>query len=458
MRSDRVLLIALILCISMPLVMADDGQLVYHRWSPVAIYPDGETSATLEVKVEGNVESIRLASGNTQYGELNDDGTNGDRKANDGIWTIAGVTHNSYREWIPGASLRGFDVWVKPKGGEEARTGIGGLAISLKHKQKVTKVAKDVYRTKWGAFLIDEKGEFFDGKMPICNVRCGKGNEKVFQKFFEYFPDKYDFLVVMPFMPVFRPGEEYVENVPYFVPVRNKIRNIGIEVFDNGADFGSKKKLKGVIYHSFGYGAILDHEIGHAWGMRLGEAQGLGFSGNNAPYHYTSGWHFSPYTNQVGQLGMFPQLEVKKNGDGTYKVTKMSDRETEATYSPLELYCMGLIPPEDVPPVMVLKNADYPNYNRVPKSEFAIFTIEQIMAANGGERIPAYPNTPKRFRVGFIFVADREFTQAEYDYFSQIPQYFQAKNDEGMHYLTPFHYATGGRAKILTKMKKPLTN
>jgi hypothetical protein len=454
MRSGLIFRAVLVLVITAPLVTADDGRMLYSRWTPVAIYADGVSSATLEVWTEGDIDSVSLRSGSVQFGELHDDGLDGDRVAGDDIWTISGITRGTKRDVIPGAGMYGFNVDVTPRNGAMESTGIGGIGLPDRTRQKVKKVAKNVYRGKWGAFLIDKKGEFFDGEIPLCNVRCGKGNEKVFQTFFKYFPDKFDFLVVMPFTPVFRP-DEYTENVPYFVPVRNNVRNIGIEVFDDGAEFGSKKKLKGVIYHSFGCGAILDHEIGHAWGIRIGEAQGLKFSGNDCAYHNTYGWHISEYSNQVGQMAAFPQLDLKSNGDGTYKVTQVGDRETDATYAPLTLYLMGMIPPEDVPPVMILRNENYPDYDSIPKSEFDIFTIEEIMAANGGERIPAYPNTQKKFRVGFIFVGDRKFTQAEYDFFSQIPQYFQSK-DGGMNYLTPFYHATGRRGSLKCRMSKPL--
>jgi hypothetical protein len=77
------------------------------------------------------------------------------------------------------------------------------------------------------------------------------------------------------------------------------------------------------------------------------------------------------------------------------------------------------------------------------------------MAANGGERQPAWPNTQKKFKVGFIFVSDRPLKQSEYDFFSWVPRYFQSK-DAGMHYETPFYHATGGRGSVKTRMAKPL--
>jgi hypothetical protein len=114
---------------------------------------------------------------------------------------------------------------------------------------------------------------------------------------------------------------------------------------------------------------------------------------------------------------------------------------------------MGLIPPSEVPPVMFLREPNYPDYDRIPAGKFDTYTIGEIMAANGGERQPAYPKTQKKFRMALIIVTDHKPTKAEGDYFSAVAKYFASK-DEGRAYLTPFYTATGGRAKIRTRLPK----
>jgi hypothetical protein len=344
MRSVTGLLMVLVLCAA---TAAADGPFQYGRWTPVAIYADGVDAARLEVWTTGAVSKVQLYSGTTTVvGSLNDSGIDGDRVAGDGVWTIDGFTRTALGlEMIPGMTVTGFDIHITT-GGVTSKHDAPSLGLVNRTNLAVTKVTADVFRTKWGAFFVDRAGAYFDGKMPVCDVRCGKGNELAFREFYKYFPDTFDFLVIMPFTPIYRPVT-FAENVPYFVPVRSKVRNIGVPLEDRGAGFGSSAKLKGVIYHSFGYGAILDHEIGHAWGIRIGET--LGFSGATSKYGTTYGWHFAAYSNQVGQMAAFPHLRLTDNGDGTWKAEQVMDRETKATYSPLELYLMGMIPPEQVP-------------------------------------------------------------------------------------------------------------
>lgn len=445
---NRVIAFSLLLSLlGLSLAYADEKPYRYARWTPGVIYPDGKTETTLEVWIGGNVKSVSLFGKYT----LNDDGVNGDKKAGDGIWTVEGYTKSFMGvELIPGANISGAQIEITLSGGSVKKYDLPSLGFAKRAKNKVKKAAPDAYYNKWVAFLIDKEGKLLDGKFPLCDVKCGNGNQEVFKRFYKYFPDTFDFLIVMPAVPIYRPND-LAENVPYFVQVRNNIKGIGIPMINRGAEFGSAKKLKGIIYHSFGYGAILDHEIGHNWAAWIGDS--LGFTGYDSEYHETYGRHYTQYSNLVGQMAAIPQLKLEDNGDGTYKAIEMGDQKTNRQYSPLTLYCMGLIPPSQVPPVMILRDKKYPNFNRIPESEFDIFTIDDIIAANG-QRQPAWPNTQKKFRVGLIVVIDHKPTSAEADFFSAIPQYFRSK-DEGNYYLTPFRQATDGHAKLNTRMAKP---
>lgn len=438
-------LLTLLVCISF--TYADEKPYRYARWTPGVIYPDGKTTTSLEVWINGNVKSVSLFG---KYA-LNDDGVKGDKKAGDGIWTLNEYSKDFMGvELIPGASVSGSEVEITITGGAVKKYHLPSLGVAKKVKNRIKKAGPDAYYGKWAAFIIDKDGTLLDGKMPLCDVKCGKGNQEVFRRFYKYFPDDFDFLIIMPAVPIYRPND-LAENTPYFVQVRNNIKGIGIETINKGADFGSAKKLKGIIYHSFSYGSILDHEIGHNWGAWIGDA--LGFSGYDSDYHKTYGRHFTQYSNLVGHLAAFPQLKLEDNGDGTYKATEMWDQKTDHKYSPLTLYCMGLVPPSEVPPVMILRNKDYPNFKRIPKSEFDIITIDDIIAANG-PRVPAWSKAQKKFRVGLVVVIDHKPTKAEVDFFSAVPQYFGSK-DEGRYYNIPFRHATGDRAKLNTRMAKP---
>jgi hypothetical protein len=434
---------------------AEESAVDYARWTPAIIYCDGVDSTKVEVYLKKSVQAVKLYTGSTFIADLNDSGTNGDAKAGDNVWTANGITSTSSYFRAGDYGTFGYSLKITSSGGAtEVFNDMPSLGIVKKQRTQSWKVKKNVYASRYSLFLIDKKGVFLDGKLPICAVYCGNSNKKVFQEFYKYYKDSFDFVVVMPVCTIYRPVD-MAENVPYCVPVQNKVQNIGVPIFDDTAEFGSKGRLKSVIYHSFGYGAILDHETGHNWGIRIGEA--LGFTGATCKYYDAYGWHYTPYANLPGQMGAFPQLELTDNGDGTYKAVKYSTgadyTETDRGYSLLTLYLMGLVDPSDVPPVMILTDSDYPNYNKIPANKFDTYTIQQIMDSNGGERIPAYPNTQKTFRMGLVVVTDHKPTPAEVDFFASLMKFFGSKN-EGTAYLQPFYTATGGRGKMITKMPK----
>lgn len=423
----------------------------YARWTPGVIYVDGNSKTNLEVWTKGDIESMELVSGSLRFGLLNDDGLDADKKAGDNIWTYKGFTREYTTYWFPGYSSYGTSVIITRTDGTKEEVSMPSIGFAEKKNYQAVKVKTNFYATKYAAFIVDKKGRMLGGKMPLSDVTCGKGNELVFKTFYQGFGDLFDFLAVMPAVAIYHP-DDYRENVPYCVPVQNKVQNIGVPIFNKTAQFGSRGKLKAVIYHSFGSGAIFDHEWGHNWGVRIGDA--LHFSGENNIYHGgDTGWHYTSYANQVGQMGSLPQLKLEKNDDGTYKATKVFDEAEKHLYTPLTLYQMGLVPASKVPPVKILRNHLYPDFEGIPENEFDTYTIQQIMAANGGERIPAYPNTQKKFRMALIVVSDRKFTQAEYDYFSSMAKYLGSK-ENGNQYVTPFYATTGGRAKLNTRLPK----
>ena len=432
-----------------------DSVVSYARWTPAVIFGDGSDKTKLEVYFKSSVRKVKLYTGSSFIADLNDDGEDGDARAGDNIWTVGGLTKNAYSYQMGDYGIYGYNVKITRHGGsEETYNNLPSLGLVKRQKTKSWKVKRNVYASRYTLFLIDKQGRFLDGKLPLCAVYCGKSNKQVFREFYKYYNDKFDFLTVMPVCTIYRPND-YAENVPYCVPVQNKVRNIGVPIFDDTAEFGSKGRLQSIVYHSFGYGAILDHEVDHNWGIKIGDA--LAFSGANCQYGQTYGWHYSPYSTLTGQMAAFPHLELSDNGDGTYNVKKYSYGGdygmTDRCYSKLTLYLMGLVPPDDVPPVMILTDPDYPNYSKIPASKFDSFTIEEITVANGGERSPAYPNTQKKFRMGLIVVTDHKPRAAEVDYFASLIKYFASK-DEGKAYLQPFNTATGGRATLKTKMPK----
>jgi hypothetical protein len=191
------------------------------------------------------------------------------------------------------------------------------------------------------AFFIADSGHEVLPSYPVAPVTCGKTNFEAYRKLYSVLPDAFDLVVLTPGVQLFRP-DGFGENVPYQVAVSNAVEHIGLPIMDKSAAFGSAGRLTSAVYTSFGTIQIVDHELAHTWGAALGRDLGLIEAGSG-------GSHWNEMSDVGGQLGAYYFAEngqigrFTDNGDNTWHLT--SNKEV-VRYSPLELYAMGLIPPE----------------------------------------------------------------------------------------------------------------
>jgi hypothetical protein len=199
------------------------------------------------------------------------------------------------------------------------------------------------------------------------------------------------------------------------------------------------------MYHSFGDVQIFDHEVAHTWGAAIGQPLGL----LNENYNINQG-HWDEMADMQGQLGAYyfdPGGAIGHfafNGDDTWRLVANTDVEP---YSPLELYIMGLIPPEEVPPVHILNAPDTSDLNRITAT-YRTVTIDQIIQAEGGPRSPAYAESQKDFTLAFIVTQDLPYNDAAYAFFSLMAHSLETKDPPDGCCLAPFYWATGGRAAL----------
>ncbi|NHZ86184.1 MAG: T9SS type A sorting domain-containing protein [Planctomycetia bacterium] len=430
--------------------------LQYYTVDPNVVYHgDEDTKLNIEVYTTGQ-DIARVYLFDPFEADLYDDGTHGDRIAGDGIYTISELEHKTGdrgtyfggRQYI--YNTTGFDVKVEKSDGSEETEYIRFAWVAADQQFETTKLADNIYATQYALFIVDEGGESFDiTDWPLGNIRCGKENFEVTKKLYSVLPDIFDFIIIMPAHQIFKP-DTYTENVPYFVRAKNEVQNIGIDIFDNTANFGSAGKLMGTIFHSWGYGAILDHEIGHAWCADIGESLGLckvedayGWISNHWNYQSDIGGQMTAFfPNPNADYGAGHLLD---NGDGTWRIER--EPTDNMPYSMLDLYAMGLIPKEEVPPIHILHDIDQTNYLAVTAAKVDTITIDDIIAAEGGERIPSFNDSPKEFNVAFVVVKHKEFTAPEFAFYSNISKFF-ASEEAGYGSITPFYSATGGRARL----------
>jgi hypothetical protein len=442
---------------------------VWTRSSPSVVWcGDPASTTTLEVHIVGRNDVARVwltdlgTSGEDARGELFDDGTHGDVQAGDNVYTLADVILNCNSEYL--STRGGIDNWwgflrVELKDGTPLENNYG-MVVGLvnpewKNAFPVHDFGNGLSATQYAFFIQDTDHKVMDN-YPIATVYCGTNNYNAYRKLYSVLPDVFDFALVMPGMQIFRP-KDLAENVPYDVTVANSVRHIGMNIFDRTAKFGSAGRLRAVIYHSFGDIAIMDHEMGHAWGVDIGQTLGLMDVWNGTPML----GHWNDMADIQGQMGYYYFDDngnvghFAYNGDETWRLVTNTEVEP---YSPLELYLMGMIPPDEVPPVHILQNPDLSNLNRITAASYKTVTIDQIMQAEGGPRLPISADAQKDFTLAFIVTQDVPFNDAAYAYFSLMSHKLMSKSPPlKFSYFAPFYWATGGRGTLDTRLPVDVT-
>lgn len=437
----------------------------YYSASPSVVWcGDKSATTTLRVHIVGRTDVSRVWITNLQSKdeenrrELFDNGTNGDQVAGDNIFTLSDVVvpcNTGTDHYFYGFGNWHGDLRLELKNGTQMGNNYGFLVGTVDPKYKGAFEVKDfgdgLSTTEYAFFIADVNHEVLSS-YPVSEVKCGKGNYATYQKFYSVMPDDFDFAVLMPGLQIFRPND-LAENVPYAVAVSNTVQNIGWPIFDDGALFGSSGRLRSAIYNTFGMTGVLDHELGHAWMVAVGRS--LGIMNETYPGPIKMG-HWNKMSDVQGQMGAYYFDDSSAvghfayNGDETWRL--ISNTEVEP-YSPMELYLMGLIPSSEVPPVHILKNPDTSDPNRILAESYQTFTVEEILALEGGERVPSAADSQKEFNLAFIVLQEEPFADAAYAYFSLTSHMLSTLEDpKPFSSLAPFHWATGGRATLDTSL------
>lgn len=248
----------------------------------------------------------------------------------------------------------------------------------------------------------------YDVKKPDGTVNV-EPRQSVATEYFKAHGDV-DFLVILSTFDYVMPD---AGAQGFYSEVKNDVQGINRQLFDSSALFGSAGRLQGTVdlgnvtaLAANPYGPKLDetltvlgHEIGHRWGahVRFRNPDGT----LNSDLLGKDGSHWSYLLDSKGSL--LYGNGWKENDDGTFtSVSKQSG------YSPLDLYLMGMMPKEQVPPMLLIDNPAI-DKNQMPHLGDRItgtvrtITIDDIIAAEG-ERIPDAATSPKKFNVGFVLL------------------------------------------------------
>ena len=264
----------------------------------------------------------------------------------------------------------------------------------------------------YGNVTVMEASGNYDARNSDGSVNSAP-REVIAKEFFKTHKDEYDFLVVFTNFDFQMPEKEAGA---FYLGVKNDTRGIGLDLFDNTSFFGSNGELQGTIdmgnvaalvtdpldpkFENTLY--LLSHEQMHRWGayVKFNDANGnlsaslLGRDSDHWSFLFDSG----------GSVLYGNRWQDNKNGT----FTSTTPQGQMKFYSPLDLYLMGMISPDKVPPMLLIYNPSIDS-TRLPEARVTIngtprtIKIEDIIAAVG-PRVPDAAGSQKSFKTGFIFI------------------------------------------------------
>lgn len=273
----------------------------------------------------------------------------------------------------------------------------------------------------------------------------------VAREFYRTHPDQYDMLVLWG-APEFSPGSSF------YLPVRNDVPGIGYEHlgperFDLGSDYGSVR-LQGMIW------------LGPDWIRNTDESTGprsiLGILAHETGHRWACLVHFEdpkagPSDTLLGDglhWSFFLETGADPMGGNRWSPLEGSlyqaDPVDKIEFCPMNLYLMGLLPAESVPPLKLLVNirdendlpvggiSSYAKRVSAPltvKADTREILVDEIIAAEG-RRDPNVGFSAQKIHQAWVYVYR--------DFGSSSSVDIKALRSLQDRWDTFFHQATGG--------------
>lgn len=273
----------------------------------------------------------------------------------------------------------------------------------------------------------------------------------VARRFYQFFPDEYDFLGVIEQADVYANRN--------YQAVKNTETGFAVPVFDRTSEMGSGGRLLGMIdypissYFDLAEKASL-HEMGHRWMVFLPSPFSIG-----GQSHWPLGdvsYGMMGFSLPGGQGGSFSFTMTPTGADYTLHAAPPATH-----YNDLELYLMGLAPASEVGPHFVFQNQDQQAALRdggTLHGPVTTFIVGDIVSALG-PRTPPFGLARTRFAFGTIVLsAGRLLSADEMAFFdllaargaATVPLHFTSGFSSGT--TLPFNLATNGRGQLSTSI------
>lgn len=455
--------------------VSDDLPSELRAWEaiPGVIRNDGKETFRLEVELNQEVSEVRLESqfnnptilGPEDYPiELKDDGKGEDRVAGDQVYTAGPFRWNTEKK-MDTYYGDGENVTSSPKGVDfvppgpiyiETPTGeteqflvqpqVGVLRKDIPNVE-VQKIAEDVQVSSHFINVESQRRNLQIAMHAPYEVResGGYGTGEIFRRIYELMPDVFHFLNYVSTNYVeTRPGKDIDTYGNFIAGQHLTIRTdyTGIGEGGTGHELYSDTILGtnklGVANRGLN-ASTATHELFHQWAAYLNPDLGI-----------STGSHYLRRTSAASLLSGYTWLQ---HSDSTFTLDCRSEGFGIAKPPPLDLYLMGLIPGDEVPPIYVAKESVYlANYcepferiaNPVPPDTLTpseierVVTIEDIQEVHGVRR-PGPENAQRNFRIGYVGSShDRLLNETEMTFYNILakhrgseaeqPNYLQGTN------------------------------
>lgn len=260
-----------------------------------------------------------------------------------------------------------------------------------------------------GNSAVIEVAGGFDTTNPDSSINSAP-RQAVAKEYYKTHNDNLDFLVIFSTFDYAMPDPD-TQGV--YMSVRNDTLGINQPIFDNSSFYGSNSKLQGTIdmgnvstLAANPYSeqlnqtlTVLSHEFAHRFAAYV--RYKLPDNSLSTALLGKDNSHWSYLFDTQGSV-MYGN-GWSDNGDSTFTSTT-----TMNSYSPLDLYLMGMITKEQVPPMLLIDNpavdkTQLPFLGATVNGTATTVNIDDIIAAEG-ERVPNVSTSQKQFNVGYILL------------------------------------------------------
>lgn len=419
-------------------------QLVYSRFVPQVVPVDRTEPVLLEAQITGFPSRVVLAfettTGTTDVA-LNDQGTDGDRIAFDGIYSALLPPQEITQQ------LREDDVF---------RVFTGFLSVFQGNQQLFRgNIFAEVITPDIPLLPVTQRNSIVQHTDYLINIvnpnfdQDGSFTEdQIAQTFYQNFGDDYDFLNIVSSLNHFRNR--------YHFAVKNETFGIGLGLFNNTTFYGSFGRLQGIT--TFPNTIFFDgaeegyiHELAHQWIMFL-EFPPFGPSVPHWPLSTMASGIMGWSDPNNGQGLAFPcNVTVESGG------VRLTPRQGPAFFTDMDLYLMGLMSADEVGPHFVFADQDP---SLITQCNGGLYQGDLIpvslndVALLAGPRAPDVVNSQKQFKIATIIVSPEPLSEDAMAFYSFFAKRAALEEEVLTHSGfakgtgLPFLLATDGRALL----------